>query len=70
MPIIRKDIEIPSDDSAKAARILARTFYKELRKNDFSDNQIIQVATELISCLHTSLEGYKKKVHYEEDKAP
>jgi glycosylphosphatidylinositol transamidase (GPIT) subunit GPI8 len=67
MPIIRKDIEIPSDDSAKAARILARSFYKELRKNGFGDQQIIQVASELISCLNRSLEGFKKKVHYEEE---
>ena len=62
MSIVFKEFSIPDDDLTKAAGRIAMHFYKELRKNEFEDNQIIEVATELISILSSSLEGYKKRI--------
>ena len=41
---------------------LARNFYKQMRKQEFDDKQIVQFATELISCLNSSLKGYQKRI--------
>lgn len=51
----------------RIAASVAVAFYKELRKHDFSNNQIISVASELIDCLNKSLEGYKKKLEKDQD---
>jgi hypothetical protein len=56
------DLESAAKDPERTAEKLARSFYKELRRHNFSDDQIIRVATELIGCLSHSLEGYRKKV--------
>lgn len=51
----------------RIAEAIARAFYKELRRHEFTDNQIIRVASELIGCLTYSLDGYKKKVERKEE---
>ncbi len=39
----------------KGTRILARTFYRELRENGYSCNQILALATELIDLVTREL---------------
>jgi len=46
----------------KVSILVARAFFRELRRNNFTDSQVIRVASELIDCLNKSLEGYKDKV--------
>jgi hypothetical protein len=43
----------PSD--VKATKILARSFYRELRENGYSCNQILGLATELIDLVTREL---------------
>jgi len=43
----------PSD--VKATKILARSFYRELRENGYSCNQILALATELIDLVTREL---------------
>lgn len=42
---------------AKSAKILARSFYKELRESGFSHNQILTASTELIDLVTRDLRG-------------
>jgi hypothetical protein len=57
-----KIIKIASKDTKKGADIAARVFYRILRRNGFSENQIINTATNIISCLTRSLKSYEKKI--------
>jgi hypothetical protein len=41
----------------KSARILARSFYKELRDGGFTHNQILAASTELIDLVTRELRG-------------
>ena len=43
------------ENSDKPARILARTFFKELRENGYSDAQILFFSSEMIDCLNKDL---------------
>ena len=61
------DLEDASQHPDKIAASVAVAFYKELKRYNFSNNQIINVATELIDCLNRSLEGYKKKMGKDQD---
>jgi L-methionine (R)-S-oxide reductase len=45
----------------KVARIIARSFYKDLRKAGFETKQILVVATELIDSLNQALRRTKAK---------
>lgn len=56
-----KIIQMAAKDAEQAARVIARSFYKVLRKNGFADDQIIAVANNILDCLIESLEGYKNK---------
>jgi hypothetical protein len=48
------------NNDAKRARILARSFLKQLRANGYSTSQVIGVATELIDLVATDIrEGDK-----------
>lgn len=58
---IEKVIQMAAEDAERAARVVARSFYKILRKNGFSNEQIIAVANSMLECLIESLEGYKQK---------
>jgi hypothetical protein len=44
------------EHSDKPARILARTFFKELRENGYTDEQIITFSSEMIDCLTKDME--------------
>ncbi|MBI4714903.1 MAG: hypothetical protein HY760_03020 [Nitrospirae bacterium] len=54
-------IQMAAGDAEKAARIVARSFYKVLRRNGFSNDQIIDVANSMLDCLINSLDGYQQK---------
>ena len=60
-------IELPPGSPEVMAVNLARIFYKQMRKQNFDEKQIIQVATELIGCLNNSLKGLQNKVTEHED---
>ena len=68
-PLLSLNIDL-DDATAHPDRIAASvavSFYKELRRHRFNNNQIVKVATELIGCLNKSLEGYKKKMEKDKD---
>jgi hypothetical protein len=50
-----------ASDATRASGIVAKAFYKVLKKNGFSDEQIINVSTCILDCLLQSLSGYKEK---------
>jgi len=53
----------------KVARIIARSFYKDLRKAGFETKQILVVATELIDSLNVALRRTKAKTAESADSA-
>lgn len=65
MPIVAREIRIPDDNPERAARILARKFFVELRRNELTDEQIIGVASELIRCLTERLEQFEQRIDSE-----
>lgn len=58
---------IASRDTEKASRIISKSFYKVLRRNGFSDEQIISVASDILGYLIESLEGYREKKNSKEE---
>ena len=65
-------VNIASKDTKKGSEIIARVFYRILKRNNFSQEQIIDIATNIISCLTRSLKSYEKRIntektHKEED---
>ncbi len=57
-----KIINIASKDTKKGSEIVARLFYRILKRNNFSQEQIIEIATNIISCLSRSLKSYENKI--------
>ena len=57
-------INLASKNTEKGARVLAKVFYKTLRKKGFSVNQIIEISTNILGCLIESLNGYEKKMDH------
>lgn len=55
-------INLAAKDSQKGARVVAKAFYRILRKKGFSENQIIDISTNVLNCLIESLQGYEKKI--------
>jgi hypothetical protein len=55
-------INIASKDTKKGSEIVARLFYRILKRNDFSQERIIEIATNIISCLTRSLKSYEDKI--------
>ncbi len=45
----------------KGARLIARTFYRELRRAGWADQDIMAIADELLGCLLASLHDYRLK---------
>ncbi len=43
------------ENGDKPARLLAKTFFKELRAEGYSDEQILQFSSEMIDCLNKEL---------------
>ena len=52
--------EIPSFDRAAGARILARSFYKELRSSGYTPKQLLALSTELIDLITQDLQAERK----------
>jgi hypothetical protein len=48
-------------DAERASEIVAKSFYKILRKNGFNDAQIINVANNILDCLIQTLDSYKER---------
>ena len=63
---IQIDTEALSEHPEKISVRVARAFFRELRRYNFTDGQVVSVASELIDCLNKSLEGYKDKIAREE----
>ena len=51
---------IPSIDRAAGARILARSFYRELRENGYTPKQLLALSTELIDLITRDLQAERK----------
>ena len=62
---LERIVNIASKDTKKGSEIIARVFYRILRRNNFSQEQIIDIATNIISCLTRSLNSYEKKINTE-----
>ena len=54
----------------KGTRILARTFFNQLRSGGYTPNQIIEIATELIELVTVDLRESEKMVHSAEEVQP
>jgi len=63
---IHIDTEALSQHPEQVAVRVARAFFRELRRYNFTDGQVVRVASELIDCLNKSLEGYKSKIARED----
>lgn len=50
------------EDADKVAKILAKSFYREMAKAGFSSNQIIGAASEIISQLSSNLQKHTKRI--------
>ena len=57
-----KIVDLAAHDTKKGARIVAKVFYRILRKKGFSENQVIDIATNMLNCLIDSLDGCEKKI--------
>ena len=57
-----KIINIASKDTKKGSEIVARLFYRILKRNNFSQEQIIEIATNIVSCLTRSLKSVENNV--------
>ena len=55
-------VGLVSKDTKKGAEIVAKLFYRILRKNGYTEGQIINISATLLDCLTKSFKGYKKKV--------
>ena len=51
---------ISSFDRAAGARILARSFYKELRENGYTPKQLLALSTELIDLITQDIQAERK----------
>jgi len=56
-----KIINIASKNTKMGSEIVARLFYRILKRNNFSQEQIIEIATNIICCLTRSLKSYEDK---------
>jgi len=54
-------VKMAVNSSKDASEVVAISFYKILRKNGFNDNQIINVANNILDCLIRTLESYKER---------
>ena len=55
-------VEDVVNNTDHASELIARSFYKILRKNGFSNSNIINTANNILDCLIKSLDGYKEKI--------
>jgi hypothetical protein len=59
---LQVDVASLAQHPEKVSILVARAFFRELRRHNFTDSQVVRVASELIDCLNKSLEGYKDKI--------
>ena len=57
---IASTTSIANFDRAAGARILARSFYKELRENGYTPRQLLTLSTELIDLITQDLQSERK----------
>ena len=67
-PDFERIVSIASKDTEKGSETVARVFYRILRRNNFSQEQIIDIATNIISCLTRSLKIYEKRINTEKSR--
>jgi len=61
-------VDLAAKDSKRGARVVAKVFYRILRKKGFSENQIIDISTNILNCLVESLSGYEEKIETANEK--
>jgi hypothetical protein len=61
--VVSQSEEAPkgSSDRAAAARILARSFYRELRDNGYTARQLLSISTELIDLITQDLQRERQE---------
>jgi hypothetical protein len=52
----------------KFAKIVAKSFFKELTQAGFGANQIIEIASEVLNLLQTTLDKHRQRLTRDEDK--
>lgn len=57
-----KIINLAAKDTRRGVRVVAKVFYRVLRKKGFSESQIIDIATNILNCLIESLNRGKNKI--------
>jgi hypothetical protein len=57
-----------ASEPKKGARLIARTFYRELRRGGWTDGDIMAIADELLGCLIAKLHEYRVKKDIPEGK--
>ena len=57
-----KIVNLAAKDTKRGARVVAKVFYRILRKKGFSENQIIDISTNILNCLIGKLNGYEDKI--------
>ncbi len=60
-------VKMAAQDAEQASVVVAKSFYKILRKNGFTDAQIFNVANNLLDCLIQTLESYGDKKRLQKD---
>ncbi len=55
-------ISLAAKDTKRGARVIAKVFYRILRRKGFTQNQIIDISTNMLNCLIESQEGYEQKI--------
>lgn len=64
---IERVIYLATKDTKRGARVVAKVFYRILRRQGFSDNQIIDITTNILNCLITRINGCEKVVETPEE---
>ncbi len=54
-------VKVAAQDTQKGSEIVARMFYRILRRNGFTKNQIIDIASDMLNCLIKSLNNYEER---------
>jgi hypothetical protein len=60
-------VGLAAKDAERAAEVVAKSFYKIMRKNGFTNTQIISVANTLLDCMMQTLDSYKERESLKKD---
>lgn len=61
MPDFEKIVYLVSKDTKRGAEIIAKAFYRILRKNGFSEEQILSIASDILGCLTETMRRYEER---------